>query len=58
MVQQQADHGGIVAAEYSRAAIDSTLGVVQVFLLLNYADSTREEIVVPMVEQESVWKMK
>jgi hypothetical protein len=31
---------------------------MQVFLLLSYGDSTREEIVVPMVTQRGAWMMK
>ncbi len=37
---------------------DSTLGIVYTFVLLGYADSTAEEIVVPMVERSGGWKMK
>jgi len=31
---------------------------MQVFLMLNYADSLHEEIVVPMVMRNGEWKMK
>ena len=58
MAQQRQAHGGITQAEATRANIDSTLQLVQVFLLLNYADSTQEEIVVPMVEYNGEWRMK
>ena len=40
------------------AGFDSTQQYVQVFLNLNYADSTQEEIVVAMVERAGEWKMK
>ena len=55
--QQQA-HLGIRAVEPVRAVADSSLNVMQVFLLVSYADSTQEEIVVPMVEHNGEWKMK
>ena len=58
MAQQRVAHGGISRAEATRASIDSSLHLVQVFLLINYADSTQEEIVVPMVERDGEWKMK
>ena len=58
MAQQREAHGGIAHADAQRARIDSTLQLVQVFLLLSYADSTQEEIVVPMVEHNGEWKMK
>lgn len=37
---------------------DSTLHLTHAFLLLCYADSTQEEITVPMVESEGQWRMK
>ena len=58
LYQQQQSHGGLTSVEPRRAALDSTLAVMQVFLLCHYADSTTEEIVIPMVEQEGQWKMK
>jgi hypothetical protein len=58
VAQQQAAHRGIDSASATRSAIDSTLGVVQVFVMLSYGDSTQEEIVVPMVQRRGEWKMK
>ena len=58
MLRQQEEHGGIAAIEATHAATDSTLNVMQVFLNLNFNDSTKEEIVVPMVEKDGEWKMK
>ena len=37
---------------------DSTLHLTHAFLLLCYADSTQEEITVPMVESDGEWRMK
>ena len=58
MHQQQKAHQGIKAFEPLRALPDSSLNLMQVFLLVSYADSTHEEIVVPMVERDGEWKMK
>jgi hypothetical protein len=58
MAQQREFHGGIGSIAVSDARIDSTLQLIQVFLILNYRDSTQEEIVIPMVEQDGQWKMK
>jgi hypothetical protein len=49
---------GVTSFTASRATMDSTLQLMQVFLLVNYADSMQEEIVVPMVERNGKWKMK
>ena len=56
--RQQKAHGGIGSFTVSNARMDSTQQLIQVFLILNYNDSTREEIVVPMVEDGGAWKMK
>ena len=51
-------HRGVKDVEATRAKMDTTLQLMQVFLLLQYGDSLQEEIVVPMVEQEGEWKLK
>lgn len=58
MAQQRAAHGGIVAVAPGNVYADSTLHLMQVFLVLTFGDSLQEEVVVPMVEQNGQWKMK
>ena len=59
MQQQQEVHGGLKAFEVMRAQPDSSLNLMLVFLQFQYGDSTREEIVVPMVEvNNGIWKIK
>ena len=65
---QQKVHGGITSMSISRAAYaepregaspaDTLDKEIYVFLLLNYADSTQEEVVVPTVRRNSTWKLK
>ena len=57
-LQQKKFRGGIVSIQASRAVPDSTLNLMQVFLLINYHDASSEEIVVPMVLEGDEWKMK
>lgn len=71
-LEQQQEHGGLVAVETLRAKCDtivlkgiknhegedSTLRVADAFLAVCYADSTKEEIVVPMIEKAKVWYMR
>jgi hypothetical protein len=38
--------------------MDSTLHLMQVFLVLGYGDNSQEEVVVPMVEQQGMWLMR
>ena len=58
MAQQEEAHQGIKSVVVNNVRIDSTLQLIQVFLILNYADSTHEEVVVPMVEYNGRWLMK
>lgn len=58
MAGQQKSHQGIRSVQTTNARMDSTLQLMQVFLLLEYGDSTQEEIVVPMVEHDGRWRMK
>ena len=58
MHQQQEAHLGVVSFVPTRVEDDSLLQVMQVFMMVNYADSTHEEIVVPMVEHQGKWMMK
>lgn len=56
--EQQENHGGLRHVTAERAFRDTTLHLTHAFLLLHFADSTREEITVPMVEVNGQWKMK
>lgn len=58
MAQQQEQHGGIRSFKVNNASMDSTLQLMQVFVVLNYGDDTQEEIVLPMVERNGEWKMR
>lgn len=52
-------HGGVAAITVSNAKKDSTQQMmIQAFLLLNFRDSTKEEIIVPMVRRGEVWKLR
>lgn len=58
MAQQKEEHGGIREVRAVSSRTDSVQGRTDVFLLFCYADSTQEEVVVPMVEHNGVWMMK
>ena len=58
MAQQEKAHQGISDVRISNVRKDSLTDYVSVFLLLCYADSMQEEIVVPMVEHNGQWRMK
>lgn len=56
--QQHEERKGIASVRLLRARADTARHVASAYLLLCYGDSTREEIVVPMVEHKGVWMMK
>lgn len=56
--QQHDMRGGIAGVSFLRATADTAHHVARAFLLLSYGDSTKEEIVVPMVEHKGVWMMR
>ena len=52
-------HGGIKRVKATRAKMDSTLNIMQVYLLMDYGNGTQEEVVVPMVTSpDGQWRMK
>ncbi len=56
--QQKTEHGGICAVDISNFAVDSVAGYTNVFLIVTFGDSLREEVAVPMVESGGRWLMK
>jgi len=56
--QQTAEHGGIASVADGNAVSDTSLNVVYAMLNIQFRDSTREEICVPMVEKDGRWLMK
>jgi len=56
--QMDEQHKGVSSINFSRAMMDTTLNVMQVFLVLNYGDASKEEIVVPVVMHDDKWLMK
>jgi len=58
MGQQTAERKGIASTQLGRAEVSADGKTADVFIILCYADSTREEIVVPMIEVEGNWMMR
>lgn len=56
--QQEKDHKGIKAVAVTAAKADTARHVANAFLTFTYGDSTREEVVVPMVESKGVWYLR
>ena len=58
MARQTQEHRGVLEVRVSNATTDTVQQLTNVFLVLCFADSTNEEIVVPMVERQGTWRMK
>lgn len=58
-VEQQAEeHKGMKKVSVLSAKADTAHHVADVFLAVTYGDSTKEQIVVPMVKIKNQWKMR
>jgi hypothetical protein len=58
MKRLQQQHKGISSVEVSSAKTDSSLHCTNVFLLLGFGDSTKEEVCVPMVYKNGLFWMR
>ena len=58
VAQMNDDHHGLTRIDLIRATADTARNEGRAFLLLCFADSTREEVVVPMVRIENLWMMR
>lgn len=56
--QQKTEHGGICGVDIASFKVDSVAGYTNVFLIVTFGDSLREEVAVPMVESGGRWLMK
>lgn len=56
--QQKNEHRGMKAFQIFDAKADTAHHLADVYLSVTYGDSTKEQIVVPMVEVEKKWKMR
>lgn len=56
--QQQKEHKGMVKVNVLNAKADTAHHVAEVFLHVVYGDSTKEQILVPMVKVNGAWKMR
>ena len=58
VAQMNDDHHGLARVDLIHATADTARNEGRAFLLLCFADSTREEVGVPMVRIENLWMMR
>ena len=56
--QQNEEHKGMKRVDVVQAKADTARHVADVFLSIAYGDSTKEQVVVPMVEVKGKWMMR
>lgn len=56
--QQNEEHRGMKKVDIITANADTARHVADVFLAVTYGDSTKEQVVVPMVQVGNSWKMR
>lgn len=56
--QLKTDHGGLKGIEAGRAVADTARHAGRAFLVLCFADGTKEEIVVPLVLHRGNWMLR
>ncbi len=56
--EQEKAHKGIKEVRVNGATADTAKHVADVYLLFVYGDSTREQVLVPMVESKGVWYLR
>ena len=55
---QEKEHGGIDSVRVLRAVADTAARRADVYLLLCFGDSTREEVLVPLIGGPERWRLK
>ncbi len=58
VAQQQEEHQGIKSFTVKRVELDSLITKADVFLILTYGDSCKEEVLLPMVQHEGLWYLR
>ena len=56
--RQQDQHQGIKSVSIVSSEADTAQHTAMVFLMMEFADNTKEQILVPMVERDSLWLMR
>lgn len=56
--KQQKEHKGIDSVSMLRATADTLHHTANAFMAFCYADSTKEEVVVPMIEKNGIWYLR
>lgn len=58
MERQKKEHRGIDSIAISNAQFSEKDSTASVFLILHFADSTSEQIAVPMLKRKGIWYMR
>lgn len=56
--QQRDEHRGMKSITFTRCKADTVARTAEAFLTIEYADSTRETVCVPLVMRRDMWYMR
>lgn len=56
--RQQSMHQGIKSVSIVSSKTDTAQHMAMVFLMMEFADNTKEQVLVPMVERNKIWLMR
>ena len=58
IAQQRREHRGLYEVQVVKTSVNEKAHSADAFLVFVYGDSTREEVLVPMVEHKGLWYLK
>lgn len=58
IAQQRREHRGLYEVQVKKTSVNEKAHSADAFLVFVYGDSTREEVLVPMVEHKGLWYLR
>lgn len=56
--QMKQQHQGLKSVDIVSSKVDTVQHMAMVFLMMEFADNTKEQVLVPMVEKDNIWLMR
>ena len=56
--QMKQQHQGLKSVDIVSSKVDTVQHTAMVFLMMEFSDNTKEQVLVPMVEKDNIWLMR
>ena len=56
--QMKQQHQGLKSVDIVSSKVDTVQHTAMVFLMMEFFDNTKEQVLVPMVEKDNIWLMR